>query len=146
MIGAPGNERTRGRAASRATGVALLGALLLIGWAAAGPPRGKAGGKAGAPVARCEAVPGALLERVAGKTWRPVKAGATLRDGSFLVAVPKAVIFSQNGAVKLDMLADIGQRGLLPVLESAVALHASSKADLDFTLDRGLITLTNMKK
>jgi hypothetical protein len=149
MIGAPGIERTRGRAASRATGVALLGVLLLTGGAPAGSPRGKATGKAtgkaGTPVARCETVPGALLER-SGSSWQPVKAGATLRDGAMLVALPKAEILSKNGAVRLAMLADIGQRGLLPVLESAVALHASSKADLEFTLDRGLITLTNVKK
>src|SRR4051812_40878453 len=130
MLGAPGIERTLWRAANRATGLALLGVLLLGGAAAPGPPRAKAAGKAGAPVARCEAVPGALLERAAGNRWQPVKAGATLRDGALLVALPKAVIRSQNGAVKLDMLADIGQRGLLPVLESAVALHAGSKADL----------------
>ncbi len=150
MIGAPGIEHKRGRAALRATGLVLLGVVVMGGAASAGRPAGKAGGKAGAKLSAvagsCEAVPGALLERVTAQRWRSVKAGATLFDGALLVALPKAEIRSRTGAVKLDMIADVGQRGPLPVLESAITLHVSSKADLDLTLNRGLVTFTNMKK
>jgi hypothetical protein len=91
-------------------------------------------------------VEGTLLQHGAGKAWQPVKAGASLGPEALLVALPKAEIVSKNGAVKLVMLADVGQRTPLPVLESAVTLHANDAADLDFTFDRGLVGLKNLKK
>src|SRR5437763_1281529 len=51
-----------------------------------------------------------------------------------------------NGAVRLKMLADVGNRGPHPVLESAVRIHANAKADLDFTFDRGIVNVVNVKK
>jgi hypothetical protein len=102
-------------------------------------------GKGGA-VARAEAVEGVLLQRGPGKDWHAVKAGEELGPEALLVALPKAEIVSKNGAVKLAMLADVGERTPLPVLESAVTLHSSDAADLDFTFDRGLIGLKNLKK
>jgi hypothetical protein len=129
------------------TGLALLGALLASGAAGAGSSAGKAG-KPSPTVARCETVDGALLAYAGSKGWQPVKAGDALRAGTFLVALPKAEVVSPNGGVKLTMLADVGQRGPLPVLESAILLNklSDSTADLDLTFDRGLITLTNIKK
>jgi hypothetical protein len=122
----------------------LSAALLLT--SAAGAPQANATAGQGSAVARSEAVEGALLQRGAGQAWQSVKAGDALAPETLLVALPKAEIVSKNGAVKLAMLADVGQRTPLPVLESAVTLHANDAADLDFTFDRGLIGLKNLKK
>jgi hypothetical protein len=44
------------------------------------------------------------------------------------------------------MVADVGHRlSKLPALEAAVAVHDNPKVDLDFTLDRGIVVLTNLK-
>src|SRR5262249_50709011 len=101
---------------------ALAGLLAVTFLAAPAAAAQKSKAAPGPVVARCESVAGTLLQREAGKSWAPVKAGATLRAGSLLVALPRAEILSKNGAVKLELLADIGQRGPLPVLESAVGL------------------------
>jgi hypothetical protein len=101
--------------------------------------------KAGAGVAKCVSVAGALLQRQGDKGWRPVAAKDALPAEALLVALPKAEIESANGAVRLAMLADVGRRGPFPVLESAVALHQNAKADLDLTFDRGLIGMENLK-
>jgi hypothetical protein len=123
-----------------------LGLLALLAAAPAALAGDGKGGPAPPAVGRCESVPGVLIQREAGKDWRPVKEGSPLRAGALIVALPRAEIVSQNGAVRLTLLADIGQRGPLPVLESAVALNAGKAADLDVTFDRGLISLTNLKK
>jgi hypothetical protein len=142
MSSAAGIERAWRRRLQRAALPGLLAGMFLTTpvTASAGAPKG------GAAVARCEAVAGILLQHEPGKEWRPVKPGTPLRAGSLVVALPRASILSQNGAVKLEMLADIGQRGPLPVLEAAVGLNRGGSADLDLTFDRGLISLTNMKK
>jgi hypothetical protein len=125
---------------------ALAGLLAVTFLAAPAAAAQKSKAAPGPVVARCTSVAGTLLQREAGGSWRPVKAGATLRAGSLLVAFPRAEILSQNGAVKLELLADIGQRGPLPVLESAVGLTSANDADLELTFDRGLIALTNVRK
>ena len=145
MNEAPGIERGWRDATGWTTWPALLALLWLSSPAAAGPPPSTAGGpKAG--VAKCTSVAGVLLEREPGKAWLPLKAGDPIRDGMLLVAMPKAAIRSRNGAVELGMLSDLGQRGPLPVLESAVILHDGEGADLDLTFQRGLISVANVKK
>jgi hypothetical protein len=143
MNGAPGIERGRRHAAGRTAWLGLLALLLLSGLAAAGQTADQAGEVA---VAKCTSVAGVLLEREPGKAWLPLKAGGAIRGDTLLVAMPKAEILSRNGAVALGMLSDLGQRGPLPVLESGVVLHANSAADLDLTFERGLISVTNVKK
>jgi hypothetical protein len=102
--------------------------------------------KVSAHAATCITVPGALLQRPEAGVWRSVKPGDALADGTLLVALPKAELQSANKAVAVNLLADIGQRGRYPVLESAVRLHRDDKIDLAVTLDRGIMTLTNLKK
>jgi hypothetical protein len=104
------------------------------------------GGKSGSAVATCVSVAGALLELRPKAAWEAVKAGDRVGPGVLLVALPKAELLSANKAVTLNMLADIGQRGPYPVLESAVRIHANADADLDVTLDRGIMAVTNAKK
>ncbi len=115
----------------------IFGALLIDGGLQAG---GKSTG-----VATCNKISGALLKKE-GKEWLAVEEKATIQDGTLLVAIPKSEIVSKNGAVELLMLADIGNRGPYPVLESGVILKEAKEADLDVTFDRGLIAFTNLKE
>lgn len=92
---------------------------------------------------RCVSVEGALLGKVADKPWTAIKADDALPADIELVALPEAVLASANGKVQLKMLADLGRRGPLPVLESGVILLAPGEADFAFRLDRGLAVLAN---
>lgn len=107
-------------------------------------PRADAG-EGGKPVAKVQNVFGGLFCKD-GLTWRALKSGQDIPDGKLLVSLPKAELVSSNGAVHIAMLADIGQRGPYPVLESAAKIHSAKDCDLDLTFDRGLIILTNRKK
>jgi uncharacterized protein (TIGR03000 family) len=77
--------------------------------------------------------------------WEPVDDKADLSSEDLLVGVPLgAGLQSKNGAVHLSFLTDFGSP--LPVLEPAVVLHANPDVDLDFTLDRGRVDVTNTKE
>src|SRR5689334_701542 len=75
--------------------------------------------------------------------WQVVDSGADIYAGGGLVGLPGAVITSTNGAVSLEFQTDFDSP--LPVLECALALHLNPAADLDFTLDRGRVDVTNRK-
>ena len=79
-------------------------------------------------------------------TAHPVKQGEQLYTGDLLVGMPGAAIDSADGAVRLDLLSDPDKQSPYPVLEAAVVLHHSAGHDLDFTLDRGRVNVTNRKK
>jgi hypothetical protein len=71
---------------------------------------------------------------------------APLRAGDLVVALPGAAARGANGAVTLRSFADYDGRSPLPILETAFTLTDAGKdADLDVTLDRGRIDLTNTK-
>jgi hypothetical protein len=78
--------------------------------------------------------------------WQAVPAKGELHAGDLLVGLPGAVIETSNGAVDLSLLTDLEKNSPYPVLEAAVSLHASTDFDLDFTLDRGRVDVTNVKK
>jgi hypothetical protein len=70
---------------------------------------------------------------------------APLLAGDLLVTLPGAAAKGKNGAVALTSLADYDGKSPLPILETAFTLHDPENADLDVTLDRGRIDLTNTK-
>lgn len=78
--------------------------------------------------------------------WKAIKAGAAVPADVPLVSLFDSTLESANGNVALRMLADPAQRGPLPILESAVTVHADASHDLALTPLRGLIVLTNTKK
>ena len=125
-----------------------LGVLLLIGvFAPAGPARADQAIKdSGQAAAKCVSVSGILLEKQAASPWKPVTTGTELRSGTTLVGLPRAELVSASGGVLVRLLADIGQRGPLPVLEAGLKLHDPVGADLDITCERGLIVLENHKQ
>jgi hypothetical protein len=88
---------------------------------------------------------GMLLRRESGTTgWHRVGPGDGLPAGDLLLGVAGTVIESKDGAVSLQLRTDF--HSPLPVLEPAVVLHPAGEYDLDFTLDRGWVDVTNKKK
>src|SRR5262249_15273680 len=123
------------RGFSRISAAALLATLLVDAWASAGEQSGKV-----------TAVHGTLLARGDGG-WTSLKADAPVSGTATLVALFGAKLQSANDAVELRLLADVGHRGPLPVLESGVTLRPpAAGADMDVALDRGLILIGNKKK
>jgi hypothetical protein len=96
-------------------------------------------------VATCTAAAGVLMAKTS-TGWRPVAAGKPAPLETPLVSLFDSTLRSANGAVEVRLVADPGQRGPLPILESGVILHAAAEHDLALTPSRGLIVLTNLKK
>jgi hypothetical protein len=88
---------------------------------------------------------GMLFRRENAKAdWQRVEPGQPLPAGDLLLGVAGAVVESKNGAVALQLRTDFDSP--MPVLEPAVILHPAGDYDLDFTLDRGWVDVTNKKK
>ena len=120
--------------------------VLIITWATGVLPAAEAPKNSGQPAAKCINVSGLLLNKEAGGTWKSVSAGQALASGTVLVGMPRVEIMSLTGDVQLRLLADVGQRGPFPVLESGVILHDPAGVDVDLTPQRGLIVLESLKK
>jgi hypothetical protein len=95
--------------------------------------------------ARCVKVAGSLLTP-SGTEWKAIKAGAAVPMDAPLVSLFDSTVTSANGNVTLRLVADPAERGPLPILESAVIVHADAKHDLALTPMRGLMVLTNTRK
>jgi hypothetical protein len=90
---------------------------------------------------------GTIIRRqAAGKPWQVVAKNEALHAGDLLIGLPGARLVSSNGKVRLNFRPDLTGTAPLPIIETAIILHDSSKDDLDFTLDRGRVDLTNMAK
>jgi hypothetical protein len=112
---------------------AAIFALLLAGPAAAADP-----------VAKSESLAAAFLRQPAGAAgFEPVPANGPLSPGELLIGLPGAALKSANSAVVLTSRADPDGTSPLPILETAVVLNPPDKCDLDVTLERGRIDLTN---
>ncbi|MGH7226171.1 MAG: hypothetical protein ACRELF_23395, partial [Gemmataceae bacterium] len=109
---------------------------------------GRLGAEAPPPVVgRLVSREGTLFARgKPGQDWRTLAAKGEIRAGDLLVGLPGAVLETGKGTVGLTLLTDVDKDSPYPVLESAVVLHASAEDDLDFTLDRGRVDVTNLKK
>jgi hypothetical protein len=77
--------------------------------------------------------------------FRTLPASADLYSGDLLVSLPGGALTSRNGAVAVKSLADYDARSSLPILETALILHDSKDLDLDLTLDRGRIDISNVR-
>jgi hypothetical protein len=90
---------------------------------------------------------GTVLARTKpGQDWRTVSSKGELNTGDLLVGLPGAVLENSTGTVQLTLLTDFDKNSPYPILEAAVALHASPDYDLDFTLDRGRVDVINHKQ
>jgi hypothetical protein len=120
-----------------------LAAALLAVWAA---PALRAADER-KPAGTCASADATIVRREApDKPWQVVKHGEQLFTGDLLVGMPGAAIDSADGAVRLALLSDPDKKSPYPILEAAVVLHQSAGNDLDFTLDRGRVNVTNQKK
>jgi hypothetical protein len=77
--------------------------------------------------------------------FRMLPANADLYSGDLLVSLPGGTLVSRNGAAAVRSLADYDARSPSPILETAVVLRDSKDLDLDLTLDRGRIDITNVR-
>ncbi len=99
------------------------------------------------PAGKCVSETAALVRREGLKQpWRIVAKDEELQSGDVLVGGRDAVIDSANGGVRLSIMGDMDGTSPFPILETAVVLHSSKDADLDFTLDRGRVDLVNRKE
>ncbi len=120
---------------------ALVGLLAVLFLTAADEP--PPGSKREAPATALSAK-GTLLRREnAGADWQVVDDKQPLAAGDLLVGLPGAALESGNVAVRLTLLPDFTSP--LPVLEPAIILRPGGDFDLDFTLDRGRVELTNTR-
>jgi hypothetical protein len=95
--------------------------------------------------ARCTAVNGVLLTPTDKGQWTSVAANGDVPSDKLLVALFGADFSSSDGGVTARVVADVGQRGPFAVLEAALRFHPT-KADLDVSLERGIMVLTNAKE
>jgi hypothetical protein len=143
MRAGPDNGQTRQYGSTR-VGVrwGLLGLALAAAPALAQPPVEPA--KKG-PVAKATCPAAAFSARLLGsREFRSLPDKADLYPGDLLVGLPGAGLETPTG-VTLKALADYDGRSPLPILEAAFTLHANPEVDLDFTLDRGRVDVTNTK-
>ena len=140
---------TPGRYRPRLTCVAVAACLVLSSLNSPSSAQGADVAKQAADthVAVCTTPSATILRRPAGeKAWQIVNEKGTVNSGDLLVGMPGAKLNSQSGAVQLTQLANLDGQSRNPILESAVILHSNPKADLDFTLDRGRVSVENLKK
>jgi hypothetical protein len=97
------------------------------------------------PVGKHVTATGMLLQREPGKAWQAVKESGNVFSGDMLVGLPGATLLYRDSEVRLELLSDLEGTSPFPVLEAAVVLHAPAKADFDFTLGRGRVTVINRK-
>ncbi|HEY7312863.1 MAG TPA: hypothetical protein VH643_26100 [Gemmataceae bacterium] len=98
-------------------------------------------------VARLVSPDGTVLKR--GKpdqAWQIVEQNGELHADEMLIGLPGAAIETDKRAVRLTLLTDMDKTSPYPILEAAVSLHPSPDVDLDFTLDRGRVDITNIKE
>src|SRR5262245_41587767 len=100
-------------------------------------------------VATCQSPQGSLLSRAeVGKAWEALGAKDDVYSRDLLLSLPGArgVLETRDGSVRLTLWGNTPEMSTFPVLDSAVVLNDSRAYDLDFTLNRGRVVLTNIKK
>jgi hypothetical protein len=100
------------------------------------------------PAGHCRSADSTLLARPApGQPWHPLAAGDEVQSRDVLLALPglEALIEPRPDSVQLALRGNLPKGSSFPGLESAVVLHDSRAYDIDFTLLRGRVVLTNRK-
>lgn len=100
-----------------------------------------------AVAARLVSADGSVLVRAKpDQAWQIVEQKGEVHAGEMLIGLPGASLETNKGAVRLTLLTDMDKTSPYPILEAAVVLHDSPDFDLDFTLDRGRVDVTNLKQ
>jgi hypothetical protein len=123
--------------------LALPAGLDLVPRAPADAPKTKAQGLA---VGKVTSGPGTLLRQI-GSDWQVVPTNGEVASGDLLLALPgeQANLTTTGGAIRLTLWANLPEISQQPVLESAVVLNPAREVDLDFTLQRGRVMVTNLR-
>jgi hypothetical protein len=99
----------------------------------------------GPAVGKLTSARGTLFYRESPQTkWQVVDPSTEVHAGGVLVGLPGAVLTGKDGAVALEFQTDFDSP--YPVLECALTLHRNPAVDLDLTLGRGRVDLTNRKE
>jgi hypothetical protein len=125
----------------------LIGRFLLaVCFAVVGTTLGQAQVGPRVVVAKSTSPAAAFCTRPAnGTKFTPLPSEGDLYATDVLVALPGATFVSQNRAITVQSLADLNAQSPLPVLETAFSVSDAKDVDLDLTLDRGRINITNNK-
>jgi hypothetical protein len=127
-----------GRLAWVLAGLALV--LVLPAYADSLEPR--------APAGHCRSAASTLLAQESpDQPWRSVGEGEEVHSRDLLLALPgmQALIEPRPESVELSLRGNLPALSSFAGLESAVVLHDSRFYDVDFTLLRGRVILTNRK-
>jgi len=116
-----------------------IGVALLVPTFAAAQPARVVVARSDSPAATFCARPGN------GNVFTVLPDKADLFAGDMIVSLPGGTLSSKSGAITLKSLADFNAKSSLPILETALSLAESNEADLDLTLDRGRVDITNTK-
>lgn len=101
------------------------------------------------PAGKCLSPSGRLLSRAHGERgWRTVAKDATVMSRDLLLVLPgmKATVEPRPHSVTVELRGSLPRGSDFPVWESEVVVHDSRAFDLDFTLRRGRVVLTNDKE
>jgi hypothetical protein len=102
--------------------------------------------KNGAAVGVCVSDKPLILRRSKpDAAWQFVKDKETIHSGDLILGGGGPVIESANRAVSVALTGDMSATSPFPVIETAVVLHPVKSADLDLTLERGAVVVTNRK-
>ncbi len=114
---------------------------------AAGPLDAPASAEPRVPVATCTLAVGFYASEGKGRPWKRVYAKDAVYSRDLLTCLPalRAKLEPGPNTVELTLWGNLPQLSGAPVLESAVILHDTKAFDLDFTLVRGRVVLTNKK-
>ncbi|MFO0929193.1 MAG: hypothetical protein U0736_19580 [Gemmataceae bacterium] len=115
--------------------------------AASGPIDAPKSSEPRVPVAKSLSFPGLMASEGTSKPFLRVGKGETLYSRDVLVALPgfKVDLEPTSKAVHLTLWGNLPGLSDSPALESSVVLHDSKAYDLDFTLLRGRVVMTNIR-
>src|SRR5437868_5696115 len=88
-----------------------------------------------------------LVRPSADKPWTLPELYTPVLKDSQVVVLPggRGVFETKAGSVWVTLVGNLPELSPLPVLDTALRLHAPEGKDLDFTLDRGRVILENRK-
>lgn len=122
----------------------LVDSFGTLAWAEKEKPKTAGGVR---PVAVSTGLAGTLVSQAAfDQPWKVLQPKDPIPCKHLVVGLRGGILQTQNGAVRLSCLSDLDQKSPYPVKEAAFILHQNSSVDLNFTLDRGMVDLTNTKK
>lgn len=98
------------------------------------------------PLARLTSETATLLRRAEPeKPWQVVQRNEVLLPGDLLLGGGGSTLETLNGATRLTLLGDLNGLSPFPIIETAVILNSATDVDLDLTLDRGRVDITNTR-